>query len=305
MVDQDSPFNRYLDFYLAHLRVERNYSKHTLEAYGRAIRGLLSFLEGEGVLDLSALTKSQLTSYLAILTEERSLSPRARSLHLSAIRGFCGFLVEENLLSDNPAAQLPGPKLPKSLPKALGTEEIATLVSAPDINTPLGLRDRAMLELTYATGLRVSELLSLTLGQVNLDEAWLRIFGKGQKERLVPIGQTALELLKDYLSLTRPLFLKPNSGSTVFLTHRGRPMSRQFFWRRVSELAQSLGLSLVSPHVLRHSFATHLVEGGADLRAVQLMLGHADLTSTEVYLKTSSRRLRAVHDRYHPRSGAV
>jgi integrase/recombinase XerD len=308
MADHVSPSERSLDFcldfYLAHLRVERSLSGHTLEAYGRAVRGLMGYLADSGLSEPQAVQQSHIRDYLATLAA-RDLSPRARAACLSALKGFFGFLAEERVIPDNPAAQIAGPKLPKTLPKALSAEEIATLVAAPDISTTLGLRDRAMLELTYASGLRVSELLSLTLGQINLPEALLRILGKGQKERIVPIGQVAIELLEQYLKKARPLLAGPKSGSAVFLTKRGQKMSRQFFWRLIGKVAAGAGLPNVSPHVLRHSFATHLVDGGADLRAVQLMLGHASLATTEVYLKTSSRRLRETHDKYHPRSGAV
>jgi integrase/recombinase XerD len=198
---------------------------------------------------------------------------------------------------------VPGPKLPASLPKALSPEEILTLVTFPDTSTALGLRNRTMFELLYAGGLRVSELLNLTLGQINLEDSFLRVTGKGSKDRLVPIGRTAAEFLGLYLTRSRPLLAAPQSDSAVFLNRSGTKMSRQFFWKLISGQARLAGLPPVSPHVLRHSFATHLVEGGADLRAVQMMLGHASVGTTEVYLKVSSKRLREVHQRFHPRSG--
>ncbi|MDR2422353.1 MAG: tyrosine recombinase XerD [Deltaproteobacteria bacterium] len=301
---QDSPLIKHLDFFLAHLRVERSLSGHTLEAYGRAVRDLLEDLAQRGFgQSLGEVKRGDLIDHLTRLAEGRGLSPRSVCLRLAAIRGFFKFLAQERVLADNPAAKISKPKNPKTLPKSLSGEETAELVAFPNDNGLKGLRDRAMLELMYAAGLRVSELLSLTLSQVNLPEAYVRAFGKGQKERIVPIGQTAVELLERYLTLARPRLIQPKSGSVVFLTKRGLKMSRQYFWRLVKELALTAGLPPVSPHVLRHSFATHLVEGGADLRAVQLMLGHANLSTTEVYLKTTSKRLRKVHDDYHPRSG--
>ncbi|MDR1870511.1 MAG: tyrosine recombinase XerD [Deltaproteobacteria bacterium] len=303
MSESPARFTESLDFYLAHLRVERNYSDHTLDSYGRAVREFGFYLAEKGVLGPEAISRERLNDYLELLTVVKGLSPRSRSSALSAIRGYLRFLTTERIIPSNPAQTIPGPKLPQHLPKALSQEDILTLIASPDVGTTLGLRDRAMLELMYAAGLRVSELLNLTLNRVNLDEAFLRITGKGQKDRFTPIGQTAVELLALYLDKARPLLLSPKSGSTVFLNSRGQRMSRQYFWRLTSRLAAQSGLPPVSPHALRHSFATHLVEGGADLRAVQLMLGHSNLSTTEVYLKvTSQKALRDIHDRYHPRA---
>ncbi|MDR1085316.1 MAG: tyrosine recombinase XerD [Deltaproteobacteria bacterium] len=298
-----NPMENYLDFYLGHLRVERGLSEHTLAAYGRDVRGFLNYLGRLGLAGPEDILKEHVTDYLAELSAGKGLCSRSRSRHLSAVRGFLQFLTQENEIKANPAFRIPGPKQPKPLPKALSEEEILTLVTSPDIGTPLGLRNRAMFELLYAGGLRVSELLGLKLSQINLPEAFLRVFGKGAKERLTPIGQTAVEFLSLYLAKARPLLAKPATDSTVFLNKFGAGMSRQYFWELISREAASAGLPPVSPHVLRHSFATHLVEGGADLRAVQMMLGHQSLATTEVYLKVSAKRLREVHDRHHPRSG--
>ncbi|MDR1607171.1 MAG: tyrosine recombinase XerD [Deltaproteobacteria bacterium] len=293
---------KFLDFYLAHLRVERSLSGHTIEAYGRGLGHFLAYLD-PAIIDPQKITRDHLTAYLEELTLNLHLSPRSRAARLSALKGFFAFLTRELIIERNPSFNLTGPTLPKTLPKALSTEDIVTLVTSPDVTTPLGLRDRAMLELMYAAGLRVSELLSLTLGQVNLPDAFLRVTGKGSKDRVTPIGQKATLLLEKYLTEVRPTLIKPKSGPVIFLNKRGLKMSRQYFWRLIGELAIKSGLPPVSPHVLRHSFATHLVEGGADLRAVQMMLGHSSLATTEVYLKVTTKRLKEIHDRHHPRSG--
>ncbi|MDR2142639.1 MAG: site-specific tyrosine recombinase XerD [Deltaproteobacteria bacterium] len=307
MTGQPSPpsssLDQLLDFFLAHLRVEKSLSGHTLESYGRSVAGFLAYLGAVGVTEAQRIERAHLNNYLLELTQSRALSPRSRAAHLSAIRGFLGFLAQEGVIPQNPAHQISGPRLPRTLPKALSEEDTLTLIAAPEPEIPFGLRNRAMLELLYAGGLRVSELLSLTLSQLNLPDAFARIIGKGSKERITPIGQTAVDLVGQYLTKARPLLAKPTSGPTVFLNKRGQKMSRQYFWKLLGQEAVKAGLDPVSPHVLRHSFATHLVAGGADLRAVQMMLGHASLATTEVYLKVTNRRLREVHDRYHPRSG--
>jgi integrase/recombinase XerD len=297
-----SGLDKYLDFYLAHLRVERNLSPHTLESYGLGVRGLLASL-GEEVAHPKDITRDHLNAHLQTLTNSQNLSARSRAARLSGIKSFFAFLTQESVIERSPAFNITGPRLPRTLPKALSAENIATLVTAPDITTPLGLRNRAMLELMYAGGLRVSELLNLTLSQVNLPDAFLRVVGKGSKERVTPIGQTATLFLNRYLNEVRPTLIKSKSEPTIFLNRRGLKISRQYFWRLIGEEALKVGLPPVSPHVLRHSFATHLVEGGADLRAVQMMLGHASLATTEVYLKVTTKRLKEVHDRHHPRSG--
>jgi integrase/recombinase XerD len=196
------------------------------------------------------------------------------------------------------------PRLPKTVAKALSRDDVLRLISSPAPEGPRGLRDRAMLELMYAGGLRVSELLDLSVGQLSLEEGFLRVRGKGSKDRLVPVGDAAVHYLGRYLKEGRGLLVKGKDSGTVFLNSRGSRMSRQFFWRMVAREAALLGLNNVSPHSLRHSFATHLVEGGADLRAVQLMLGHEDLSTTEKYLATGVRRLKGVHGRCHPRGGS-
>lgn len=303
-------FENALDLYLGHLRVERDLSGNTLMAYGRDLNSFLNWLAGRGLSDWNRVGRNALMAYLLELAEPgprspNGLSARSRARNLSAIRAFFRFLEEEKIVDYNPAHNLESPRLPRSLPKALNTDDILGLVTAPETETPLGLRNRAMFELMYSSGLRVSELLDLTLARVNLEEAFLRVRGKGDKERLAPMGEVAADLLGRYLKEARPALSGPKSGSVVFLNHRGGRLSRQYFWRILGRYADELGLAGVTPHVLRHSFATHLVEGGADLRAVQMMLGHASLATTEIYIKVGAERLARVHRQYHPRNEII
>ncbi len=300
--DRRENFENALDLYLGHLRVERNLADNTLMAYGRDLAAFTAWLAGQNVAGWEAVERRHLMAYLLELAAPKRLSPRSRARAISAIRAFFRFLEEEKLVRSNPAHNFETPKLPRSLPKALSAEEIRLLVEAPETDTPLGLRNRAMFELMYSAGLRVSELLALNLSQCNLEDAFLRVRGKGDKERLTPMGEVAVNLLARYLKESRPHLAGPESRGLVFLNKNGRRLSRQYFWRLLTGYTDLLGLSGVTPHVLRHSFATHLVEGGADLRAVQMMLGHASLATTEIYIKVGAERLGRVHRQFHPRS---
>lgn len=293
-------FENALDLYLGHLRVERNLADNTLMAYGRDLASFFGWLAEEGLTNWKKVDRNRLMGYLVYLSDK--LSPRSRARALSAIRAFFRFLEDEKIVDHNPAHNFESPKQPKSLPKALGPEAVRRLIEAPETVTPLGLRNRAMFELMYAAGLRVSELLDLTLSQVNIDDSFLRVRGKGNKERLAPMGEVAANLLAEYLKTARPQLSGPKSGGVVFLNNRGGRLSRQYFWRVLGEYAEQLGLAGVTPHVLRHSFATHLVDGGADLRAVQMMLGHSSLATTEIYIKVGAERLSRIHRQYHPRA---
>jgi integrase/recombinase XerD len=293
-------FENALDLYLGHLHVERRLSGHTLDAYGRDLTAFLAWLEKGGVRDFPQVTRDRLTAYFLDLADR--LAPRSRARALSAIRAFFRFLETEKIVDRNPAHNFDGPRPPRSLPKALGQDEIRRLVEAPTPESLLGLRDRAMFELMYGSGLRVSELLDLTLSRVNLPEAFLKVLGKGGKERLAPLGEVSAGLLARYLKEGRPRLVSPASRSQIFLNRRGGRLSRQYFWRLLGRYAEGLGLGNVTPHVLRHSFATHLVEGGADLRAVQMMLGHSSLVTTEISLKPGPERLSRVHRGHHPRA---
>ncbi len=286
--------------FLAHLTVERNLSPRTIESYARDLRQFSAWLDEEHI-ELGAIERSSLRNYLGF-RRDTGLSPRSSARALSALRSFFRFLLQTEVLTADPTANLKSPSLWRTVPHALTTDEIDALLAAPDTATKLGLRDRAMIETLYATGLRVSELVGLTLDRVRLDPGFVRVLGKGRKERLVPLGDSAVARLDDYFGRSRPE-LNRGHRSEVFLNHRGGKLTRQGFWKILRGHAVAAGLtSPISPHVVRHSFATHLVENGADLRAVQLMLGHTSLTTTEIYTHVARERLRRLYDEKHPRA---
>ena len=290
----------HLHEYLAHLTVERNVSPRTVEAYGRDLGAFLDWIASAG-LTLADVRRHDLRNYLGRRRDE-GLSARSAARALSAIRGLYRFLLRENVVTNDPTADFQGPQLWRTVPHVLAADEIERLLSAPDADTPLGLRDRAMFETLYATGLRVSELVGLPLDRLHLDPPFLRVLGKGRKERLVPLGDTAADWLDRYLNDGRQLLQKERRPE-VFLNHRGGPLTRQGFWKILRGHGVAAGItSPLSPHVVRHSFATHLVEHGADLRAVQMMLGHASLTTTEIYTHVARERLRRLYDEKHPRA---
>lgn len=287
------------DAWLEYLLVERGLSENSLAAYGTDLREFFGFLD-EKDCDLKEVTSQVLSLYLFHL-RHKGLATRTLARHLSALRGLFSFLADEGVVGDDPAEYLENPKLPKKLPDVLTVQDMAAILAQPDISTPLGFRDRTMLELLYAAGLRVSELISLTAFDFDPQVGILRIFGKGSKERLVPIHYTAQEILQDYLQNWRGTF-KPKEDA-VFLNRSGKGLSRQAVWKAVKRHTLSAGIAAtVSPHTFRHSFATHLLEGGADLRTVQLLLGHADISATEIYTHVQSGRLRRIHTEHHPRS---
>ncbi len=286
--------------YLAHLAIERSLSPRTVEAYGRDLEAFLGWL-GDRDLGIAGVRKHDVRDYLGARRDE-GLSARSAARHLSAIRGFYRFLIRDERVDVDPTADFEGPKLWKTVPHALQPEEIEALLDAPDVDTPLGLRDRAMIETLYATGLRVSELVSLPIDRLHFDPPFLRVLGKGSKERLVPLGDTAADWNDRYLREGRPELVRERR-SEVYLNHRGGRLTRQGFWKILRGHAVRAGITFpISPHVIRHSFATHLVEHGADLRAVQMMLGHASLTTTEIYTHVARERLRQLYDEKHPRA---
>jgi integrase/recombinase XerD len=292
--------NHHIEEYLAHLAVERNLSPRTLESYARDLRQFAEWLTECGV-DLDGVARTTLRDYLGT-RRDQGLSARSAARALSAIKGFYRFLLHTEVLSTNPAAELRSPALWHTVPHFLSSGEINTLLAAPDTATALGLRDRAMIETLYATGLRVSELVGLTVDRLRLDPGFVRVLGKGRKERLVPLGESAILWLDEYLQRARPE-LNRDRLPALFLNHRGGVLTRQGFWKILRGHALRAGIrSDLSPHVLRHSFATHLVENGADLRAVQMMLGHASLTTTEIYTHVARERLRRLYDEKHPRA---
>jgi integrase/recombinase XerD len=286
--------------YIAHLAVERNLSPRTLESYGRDLRQFSEWLDGEEI-DPSSIERSHIRNYLGA-RRDRGLSPRSSARALSSIRGLFRFLVATEAVASDPTANVRSPALWKTVPHTLSGDEIEALLAAPDTSTTLGLRDRAMLETLYATGLRVSELVGLTVDRVRLDPGFVRIIGKGRKERLVPLGLSAIEWIERYSEQGRAA-LDRERRPELFLNFRGGVLTRQGFWKILRGHARQAGIkSRLSPHVIRHSFATHLVENGADLRAVQMMLGHSSLTTTEIYTHVARERLRKLYDEKHPRA---
>jgi integrase/recombinase XerD len=300
-LDKQEALYAALDEYLSHLRVEKGYAGNTINSYGADMNGFLAFLAGLGICRPEEIVQEHLTGYLAVL-DRVGLKAITRARKLSSIKGWMRHMREERVIEGDPGFELKSPKFARPLPKALGKEEVERLINVPDPDTPEGLMRLAMLEVMYGGGLRVTELVTLPLNQVHLKDGFLRIRGKGSKDRLVPLGETALRVLERYLKEVRPAFAGPKSGQTVFLNSKGAAMTRNTFWRMFARMAAEAGLPVTSPHTLRHSFATHLLEGGAGLRAVQAMLGHSSLSSTECYLKVEDKRLQEVHKRFHPRS---
>jgi integrase/recombinase XerD len=295
--------NSSIDQYLDYLKVERSLAANTLESYAHDLRGYEEFVSTRGADDVAKATPLHIVEYLLGLSDAK-LAARSRARALSAIRGIHRFLVREGLAERDPTADLTSPKTPRRLPKILSLEDVERLLVAPSPTTREGLRDRAMLELLYATGLRVSELVSLPLAEVRFDAGYVLVTGKGKKQRVVPIGERALQALRGYADGARAELVRTaHAPSALFLTSRGRPMTRQGFWKLLRRHARAAGITKpFSPHTLRHSFATHLVERGADLRAVQAMLGHADISTTQVYTHLSRAHLRRLYERFHPRA---
>ncbi len=286
--------------YLAHLAVERNLSPRTLTAYARDLGQLDAWLARER-LRLEDVDRATLRNYLGA-RRDAGLSARSSARALSAVRGLFAYLLREKAVTEDPTANLQSPKLWRTVPHTLSTDEVNALLAAPNVATSAGLRDRAMLEALYATGMRVSELVGLTVDRLRLDPGFVRILGKGRKERLVPLGMSAIEWLERYLDQARPS-LNRERRAEVFLNARGGRLTRQGFWKILRAHGVRAGVrSRLSPHVVRHSFATHLVENGADLRSVQLMLGHTSLTTTEIYTHVARERLRRLYDEKHPRA---
>lgn len=288
-----------VDRYLEHLLVVKGLSENSLAAYSRDLDFFQRFLTERGG-EVEDVGDETIFLYLMHM-RGRGLSSRSMARHLSALRGFFAFAADEGLLDESPAALVESPKLPRLLPDVLTTGEVADLLAAPDTGTPLGFRDKTMLELLYAAGLRVSELVTLTPLDFDAQTGILKIFGKGAKERLVPIHYLAQEICLGYLQNVRAAF-KPVERY-LFLNRSGKGLTRQGVWKLIKRYAAQAGIEkAISPHSLRHSFATHLLEGGADLRTVQILLGHADISATEIYTHVQAKRLLSVHDTYHPRS---
>ncbi len=295
----EPPWQRVVGRYLEGLLLERGLSERTVDAYRRDLERMGVEL-AERKVDPLAASQQDLSAHLRQL-RRAGLSPRSVSRALAAIRGFFGHLIEAGERQDNPAINLSPPRLWRTLPRVLTEKQVETLLAAPDVSTPLGLRNKAMLELLYATGLRVSELTDLSLPQLRIDVGFLLALGKGNKERVVPVGEAAGKWLQQYLNVGRAQLARGRQEK-VFVNRRGDPLSRQGFWKILRAYGREAGIEALSPHVLRHSFATHLLEHGADLRAVQMMLGQSDISTTQIYTHINAQRLRTLYDRHHPRA---
>lgn len=295
-----------IDAYLDHLRVERRLAEHTLESYARDLRGLAEFAAGEE-LAIDRLDRQGLEAYVRQMMAT-GLSPRSVARSVAAIRGFYRFLVLDRRLDHSPADDLMPPRAWPALPKHLSMADVDLLLTQPDVATPFGLRDRAMIELLYATGMRVSELIEVRAADLHLDQEYLTCVGKGNKERIIPLGEQAADWVRRYQRDARPLLAARarqvrRADPHLFLNARGSGLSRVGFWQVLTAYGRKAGIrASLSPHVLRHSFATHLLERGADLRAIQMMLGHADLSTTQIYTHVLEARLRSVYERFHPRA---
>jgi len=294
--------DQYLDLFLNYLVVERGLSANTLDAYGRDLARYLDFLQQEKVADLRQITPPVILRFLVQL-KQQNLAARSRARVLVSLRMFHKFLHAEQITDGNPADRVEAPRSIKALPHTLSPAEVEKLLASPTGEDHLDYRDRAMFELLYATGLRVSELIGIRLTDLQLDVGYLVAFGKRSKQRIVPIGEIAIEALQDYLRLARPFLARENTAPEVFLNRSGQGLTRQGFWKIIKRRSAQAGIAKnITPHTLRHSFATHLLDNGADLRSVQTMLGHADISTTQIYTHVTRERLKKIHGIHHPRN---
>lgn len=302
--------NNAIDLFLNYLTVERGLSKNTTEAYGQDLSLWVSFLMAskskkdsskELNLPLSDIHISDILSFL-IYRKNKACGARTIARNLVVLRSFFKFAYQESYLKEDLTQSLELPKLGRSLPHYLTSQEVETLLEAPDQSKAIGQRDKAMLELLYASGLRVSELVNLKMEQIHLKEGYVRAYGKGSKERVIPMGDSAQQYLSSYIKEGREQILKGKKTNDLFVNQRGRAITRQLFWKNLKDYGRKAGIKInLTPHVLRHSFATHLLEGGADLRSVQVMLGHSDISTTQIYTHVSRKHLVQVHEKFHPR----
>ena len=293
---------RTLDRFADGLWLEDGLARNTLESYRRDVAQFAEWLERSERKALLEAASADLLRHLAWQVEKKRAKPRTTSRLVSSLRRFFQFALREGLRADDPTRDLESPKLPRALPKSLSEDEVEQLLAAPDVGSAQGLRDRAMLETLYASGLRVSELVSLRTAQVSADMGVVRVLGKGSKERLTPLGEEALDWIRRYEREARPELLGARKSDALFVTALGRAMTRQAFWGLVKKHARTAGIRApISPHTLRHAFATHLINHGADLRVVQMLLGHADISTTQIYTHVARERLKALHRKHHPR----
>lgn len=297
-----SNLDQIVDEYISYLKIEKGLAKKTIQAYAGDLAAFLGFLKGEKINSFARTDTAVLLKFV-IEMRRNGRRARTRARYLASIRGFYHYLYQSGVIADNPAKLVALPKSGLKLPDVLNVEEVDLLLASPDMDTPRGMRDAAMLELIYAAGLRVSELIHLEMNAINLEAGFVRVLGKGSKERIVPIGQKAMARVQTYLKDGRPRLLKKETTSLyLFVARAGKPMTRQGFWKLLRRYVLQAGLNKrITPHSLRHSFASHLLEGGADLRAVQMMLGHVDIATTQIYTHVAQKRLVEIHAKYHPR----
>jgi integrase/recombinase XerD len=294
--------DRELKLFLQYLTVEEGAANNTISAYGSDLRRFLAFVKNHEVSEVGQISSDMVKSFL-LDSRKGGLSATTAARRLAALKAFFSFLEAEKLIKVNPAEVISVSNKGQHLPKILSKDEVNALLTRPDLKNPEGARDRAMLEMLYATGMRVSELVNLNLDQINTDVSYIACFGKRAKERLVPMGETALFFLKNYLTAARPLLAKDKADTALFLNANGHRLTRQGLWLILKKHALQAGIAkALTPHTLRHSFATHLLENGADLRVVQEMLGHADISTTQIYTHLTKKHLREVYDRTHPRA---
>lgn len=292
----------HLQSFIHYLTVEKGLSKNTLESYKRDLKQFIAYLRKSEQRKIEEISRQNIVSYLMVLREQgKATSTISRSM--ASIRAFFQFLLRDQKIISDPSIHLETPKIERRLPKVLSIAEVEALLQAPQSSTAFGQRDRAMLELLYATGIRVSELISLSLEDVHLQMGFVKCLGKGSKERVIPLGRVAIESLEQYIQVGRHKLDKKKRSKALFLNHHGNPISRQGFWKIIKKHAKDAGIEKdIMPHTIRHSFATHLLENGADLRSVQEMLGHADISTTQIYTHVTKTRLKDVYSKAHPRA---
>ncbi|MBU1061208.1 MAG: site-specific tyrosine recombinase XerD [Candidatus Omnitrophica bacterium] len=290
-----------IEEFLSYLSVERGFADNTLSSYKSDLVIFSKYLESSGIQSIQKVSRQIVTSFM-LSEKDRGLSSNSISRELACLKSFFKFLVRENKVKEDITSVIESPKLWKRLPSTLNIQEVESLLKAPNLRELNGSRDKACLELMYATGMRVSELINVKMGDFNMELRFVKCFGKSSKERIVPFGKKAKEAIARYLSKSRPELLKKKVSNFLFLTRLGKPMSRQTFWKIIKKYARLAGIKKdIKPHSLRHSFATHILERGADLRIVQEMLGHADISTTQIYTHVSKDRLKSIHKKFHPR----
>ncbi|MDZ4203061.1 MAG: site-specific tyrosine recombinase XerD [Gallionella sp.] len=291
-----------LDEFSDNLWLEDGLSRNTLDSYRRDLAKFAAWMERQRDASMLQTTHGDIQAYLAHLFIEQKAKPSSTGRAISSLKRLFRYLLRQGKISADPTLQIDTPKLPRNLPKSLTEQDVEQLLNTPDIQTPLGLRDRAMFEVLYATGLRVSELVTLRIAQVSMDVGVVRVMGKGSKERLVPLGEEALDWIRRYLAEGRGVLLGGQMSDALFVTARGEGMTRQMFWYLIKKYGKAGGLGrALSPHTLRHAFATHLLNHGADLRVVQMLLGHSDISTTQIYTHVARERLKKLHAEHHPR----